>query len=62
MGKFQVENGKISGGEWEHFGWRNIFGGKCPKNGHRKFGVPGNFILQKSPDYYFTFKLLVLSL
>jgi len=33
MVKFLVENGKISGGEWEHFGWRNIFVGKCLKKG-----------------------------
>jgi len=37
----------MSGGEWEYFGWRNPLGGKCLKNGHRKFGVPGNVILQK---------------
>jgi len=38
---------KISGGEWENFGWRNISGGKCLKKGNRKFGVLGNVILQK---------------
>jgi len=46
-GKFLVENGKISFGEWEYFGCRNIFGGKCLKKGHWKFGVLGNVILQK---------------
>ena len=51
MGKFQVVNGKIPGGGWENFGWRNILQGKCLKKGHRKFGVPGNVILQKSPGH-----------
>jgi len=41
---------KISGGEWENFGWRNIWGLK----GHRKFGVPENVMLQKSPVRYTT--------
>src|SRR6218665_1014481 len=49
MGKFWVKNGKISGGKWENFRWRNLLGGKCLKQSHRKFGVPGNVILQKSP-------------
>jgi len=31
IGKFRVENGKILGEEWENFGCRNIFGGKCLK-------------------------------
>ena len=37
-----MEKGKISGGE-------TFLGGKCLKKGHRKFGVPGNVILQKKP-------------
>jgi len=28
IGKFRVENGNISGGEWKNFGWRNLFGDK----------------------------------
>src|SRR6218665_3100123 len=46
---------KISGGEWKNFVWRmgkfwveKPFWGKCLKNGHRKFGVPGNVTLQKT--------------
>jgi len=49
---------KILGGEWENFGWRmgnflvekHYREGDCLRKGRRKFDVPGNVILQKSPD------------
>src|SRR6218665_3949582 len=62
IGKLRVENGKISGGEWENFEYRNIFEGKCLKKVIRNLAYREMLFYKKFPAHiYFYLSIIFIN-